>query len=134
MSQHRNPSKNSKYYIPKETFLTVVHYVKQYPMWVEQLSTMDGSKAITYDQDRVQTSPNPDTVANIAIKRAAISEKKDKVDRVAKLVGGNMSKWIIKGVCYDMPFYQLQHHGIPCGKDLYYKLRRRFYYEMSKEI
>lgn len=135
MPKHRILSEKSKYYLPKETFLTVVHYCKQYPLWDEELSAMtDTSKAITYDQDRVQVSPDSDPTSELAIRRAGISKKKDMVDDTAKRVAGRIWKWLLLGVCYDYPYYYLAEHGIPCGKDLYYKLRRRFYYEISKQV
>ena len=135
MPKHRILSEKSKYYLPKETFLTVVHYCKQYPLWDEELSAMtDTSKAITYDQDRVQVSQDSDPTSELAIRRAGISKKKDMVDDTAKRVAGRIWKWLLLGVCYDYPYYYLAEHGIPCGKDLYYKLRRRFYYEISKQV
>ena len=135
MPKHRIMSEKSKYYLPKETFLTVVHYCKQYPLWDEELSAMtDTSKAITYDQDRVQVSPDSDPTSDLAVRRIEISKKKDVIDQTAQRVAGNLWNWIILGVCYDRPYYYLADKGIPCGKNLYYKLRRRFYYEMAKEI
>lgn len=135
MSKHRILSEKSKYYLPKETFLMVVHYCKQYPLWDDELSALtDTSKAIAYDTDRVQVSPDSDPTSELAIRRAGISQKKDMVDNTAKRVAGRMWKWLLLGVCYDYPYYYLAEHGIPCGKDLYYKLRRRFYYEIAKQV
>ena len=135
MSKHRTLSKTNKYYIPKETFLTVIHYCKQYPMWEMELgTTLDQSKAIRYDADRVQSSNQYDPTAEPAIKRADIASKKQTVDDVAQFVAGSMYKWLILGVCYDMPYYVLKQKGIPCGKDMYYDKRRQFYFEMAQKI
>lgn len=135
MSEHRVLSQKNKYYVPKETFLMVIHYCKQYPTWEAELSAMsDTSKAITYDHDRVQTSNDSDPTADLAMRRAEISRKKDMIDKTAKEVAGSLWKWLILGACHDNPYYHLQHCGIPCGKDMYYNLRRKFYYEMSKRI
>ena len=136
MSKHRAPSKNSKYYLPKETFLTVIHYCKQYPLWIDELNRLANTgRAIRYDQDRVQSSNDYDPTSATAIRRAEILKKKEAVDRIAIMVAGEvMARWLIKGVCDDKAYYELQLEGIPCGKDLYYMLRRRFYYEMAKII
>lgn len=135
MSKHRTLSKQNKYYIPKETFLMVIHYCKQYPMWEQELgTTLDQGKAIRYDGDRVQTSNQYDPTAEPAIKRAEIARKKDAVDGVAQSVAGAMYKWLLLGVCYDMPYYVLRQKGMPCGKNMYYDKRRQFYYEMSQKI
>ena len=135
MSEHRIPSKKSIYYLPKETFLTVVHYCKQYPEWEAELKTMeDPRKAVAYDQDRVQTSCDSDSTSAFAMRRLELSKKKDTVDHVAQHVAGDLWHWLILGVCHDNPYHYLSHRGIPCGKDFYYKLRRRFYYEMAQKI
>ncbi len=135
MSQHRTPSEKSKYYVPKETFLTVVHWCKQYPLWVDELSIEpDMNKAVVYDRDRVQTSPSADQVENIAIRRAEIDRKRKQLEDTAHEVADDLAPWIIRGVCYDLPYYYLKMQGIPCSKDVYYVLRRKFYYEMAKRI
>lgn len=57
MSKYRLPSENSKYYIPKEDYLTAIHYSLRYPLLKEEVESMaDTSKAIAYDKDKVQSS------------------------------------------------------------------------------
>lgn len=127
--------KSGAYYIPKETFLTVIHYCKQYPLWVAELSVEpDTGRAITYDSDKVQTSSDFDPVSEMAMRRTEIARKKEMLEGVAEHVAGAAANWLLLGVCYDLPYYQLKHRGIPCGKDLYYKLRRMFYYEIAQRI
>ena len=89
MSQRWLPTPNSKYYIPKETFLTAVHFCKQYPLWLAELSTAPNSnKGVSYERDVVQTSNQSDTTAEMAVKRAEMSRKKELVDRIAEEVSG----------------------------------------------
>jgi len=135
MSQYRIPTENSKYYVEKELYLTTVHFCKQYPAWLAELSIQpDTSKAIAYDRDRVQTSPNGDTITDIAMRRAELARKAKLVEDVAEEVASDLHKWLILGVCYGVPFFQLLDQGMPCGKDLYYSMRRKFYYRMSQRI
>lgn len=135
MSKHRIPTSKSKYFVPKETFLTAVHYCKQYPLWIAELSLFSGGgKAIRYDTDRVQTSNQSDPTMEIAARRVEIEKKVKKVEDTARLVANDLDQWIIQGACYDLTYYQLKQRGIPCGKDLYYSLRRKFYCEISRRI
>ena len=124
----------AKYGIPQPRYNELRNFCLQYPLWVAELNTVADNRSIRYDMERVQSSGNSDFVADTAIRRAEISRKKDGVDNVAKMVAGDLAQWIISGVCYDQTYYQLAQQGIPCGKDMYYKLRREFYYEMSKRI
>lgn len=135
MTQIRTPQPNSKYYLPKEVFLTTVHFCKQYPYWLEELEALtDACKAIAYDTDRVQSSNNSDSTSALGMKRAAMSRKIDMIRSTAKDVAGHQYKWLILGCCYGKVYYQLRQDGIPFGKNIYYAWRRRFYYELSQKI
>lgn len=135
MGQYRIPTVNSKYYVEKELYLTTIHFCRQYPSWIAELRIQpDTSKAIAYDGDRVQTSIDGDPVADLAMRRTELARKVRLVEDTARSVAGFMSDWLILGVCYNVPFYQLLERGIPCGKDLYYMWRRKFYYEMAQRI
>lgn len=136
MAKHRTLSTKNKYYLPKETFLTVVHYCKQYPIWeAEYKALLDQNRATEYDRDRVQTTNDYDATAEPAIKRAMLSKKMEGVTQTAKDVAGDLLwKWLVLGVSYDMPYYALQLKGIPCGKDVYYDRRRKFYFMMSARL
>lgn len=135
MSKIRIPGQKSKNYIPKEDFLTAVHYAKRYPRWVEELRLpIDPRRAIRYDGIKVQTSISGDETFELAARRAALSQKVDEVNRIAESVGRDLAPWLIKGCCYDYTFDQLCGQGIPCGRTLYYELRRQFYKKLSERI
>lgn len=135
MSQHRIPTKRSKYYIEKELYLTVVHFCRQYPSWIAELSIEpDTSKAITYDKERVQTSSTYDSTVEIAIRRAEIARKKALVEDTAAEISMDNGAWIILGVCYGLTFYQLEQRGLLIPRNRYYDMRREFYYQMAKKI
>lgn len=128
-------SPENKYYLPKEELLTVVHFCRQYPLWVGELSVdPDTSRAIVYDKEKVQTSNQFDPTSELAMRRSEIARKKKLVEECAAEIAGTMSRWLVLGVCYGQPYYQLCEQGIPCGKDLYYMLRRKFYFTLAKRI
>ena len=137
MGKYRAPSESSKYYIPKEDYLTANHYSLRYPLWKEEVETMaNTSKGITYDKDKVQSSFGYDTTFEAALKIAA-SDKQHKiqlVDDTIRLVADGMDYWLRLGVCYGLTFDQLKGRGLPCERDKYYLIRRRYYYELIKKI
>ena len=54
--KHRILSEKNKYYLPKEDYLTAIHYALRYPMMLAELDDVrDTSTAIRYDKDKVQT-------------------------------------------------------------------------------
>lgn len=138
MAKYRAPSESSKYYLPKEEYLTVVHFSLQYPRWVDELRTVaDTRRAITYDADKVQSSfkKGVDETSGAALRAYALTEKIKKVRDSAKASAPeHMVKWLILSVCHDMSFYQLVDRGMICSRRFYTDMRARYYFELSKKI
>lgn len=137
MGRIRIPSEKSKYYIPKEDYLTAIHYSLRYPLWKEEIEQMaDTSKGISYDKDKVQSSFGYDTTMERAIKIAE-SDKQHKmqiIDDTIQKVANDLAYWLRLGVCYGLTFDQLKGKGMPCERDAYYLMRRRYYFELVKRI
>lgn len=137
MGKYRTLSESNQFYLPKHTYLTCIHYALQYRDWKALLNTeRDTRDAIRYDKDHVQTSNDYDSTSETAIRMLSISEKISKIDECVEKSCDDevMEKWLLLGVCYGFSVHQLIDEGMPCGKDLYYKLRQKFYYELSKRI
>ena len=137
MSDIRIPSENSKYYIPKEDYLTAIHYSLRYPLWKEEVETMaDTSKGISYDKDKVQTSSGYDSTYEAAVKIAESNKqhKMQLVDDTIRDVANGLDYWLRLGVCYGLTFNQLKGKGLPCERDAYYLMRRKYYCELVKKI
>lgn len=135
MTQYRVPKKTSKYYVPEQVYLTVVHFCRQYPLWKAELEINPNTqKAIDYSRDVVQTSNQFDQTSEIAMDRKMIEDKKELVEKTAHEVAGVLAKWLLLGVGHGLTYYQLVDKGIPCGKDMYYDIRRKFYFVLSKRI
>ena len=135
MSKYRTPSTSSKYYIPKEDYLTAIHYSRRYPLWTEEAKALaDTSAAIRYDKEKVQTTTNYDSTFEAALRLKEINEKIKLVDDTIVMVSGSLAYWLRLGVCHGLSFDQLKGKGMPCEKDKYYLMRRRYYFEISKRI
>ena len=137
MGKYRTLSESNQYYLPKHTYLMCIHYALQYRDWKAYLDAeRDTRGAIRYDKDRVQTANDYDSTSETAMKMVEIDEKVAKIDDCINKVCEDevMKTWIRLGVCYGFTIYQLTDAGMPCGKNLYYSLRQKFYYELSKKI
>lgn len=137
MGKYRTLSESNQYYLPKHTYLTCIHYALQYRDWIALLNTeRDTRGAIRYDRDHVQTSGDYDSTSDTAIRMVGMTDRVSKIDQCIELACDDreMEKWLRLGVCYGFTVYQLLDEGMPCGKDLYYKLRQKFYYELAKKI
>ena len=137
MGKYRTLSESNQYYLPKHTYLTCIHYALQYRDWKAYLDAeRDTRGAIRYDKDRIQTTNDYDSTSETAIKMVEIDEKVKKIDSCIKEACEDdvMEKWLRLGVCYGFTLYQLIDSGMPCGKNFYYSLRQKFYYDLSRKI
>lgn len=128
-------SVNSKYYLPKEDYLTALHFCLRYPTWEAILKTKpDTSKAISYDGEKVQTSGGYDPCSELAMKRVECSRKMRLVDETIEEVAPEIAHYLRLGVCYGMTEWQLEEMGMPCGHRMYYDRRRAFYWRIAQKI
>lgn len=133
--KHRILSEKNKYYLPKEDYLTAIHYALRYPLMLAELDdARDTSSAIRYDKDSVQVSPSDDIIMNAALRATELSNKIKLIENTITLCAEGMDSYLKLGVCYGLTFAQLESKGIPCGHKKYYEMRRRFLYELSKRI
>lgn len=135
MAKYRVLSPKNKYYIPKEDYLTAIHYSLRYPLWVAEVEdTRDTSTAIRYDKDKVQTSPNGDMIYNAATRAIELSKKVEMIDRIIEQCAEGMDYFLRLGVCYGLTYDQLKDRDMPCERDMYYRIRQRYYFELSHLI
>lgn len=137
MSKYRAPSENSQYYIPKEDYLTAIHYSLRYPLWKEEADDLANTiKSTTYDSERVQSSGNYDATSETAIRIADSYPrlKMQMIDDLISICADGLDYWLRLGVCYGLTFEQLKSKGMPCEHKKYYSMRRRYYYELSLKI
>lgn len=137
MGKYRTLSENNKYYLPKHTYLTCIHYALQYRDWKASLDAKrDTRGAIRYDKDKIQNSNDYDSTSETAIRMVEIEDKCAMIDKCINIACDSVSleKYLRLGVCYGFTFHQLEEEGIPCGKNMYYDIRQKFYYELSKKI
>ena len=137
MAKYRELSPKNKYFIPRDDYLTAIHYSLRYPMWKAEVEdARDTSTAIRYDKDKVQTSPSGDMVYNAATRAIELSKKVDMIDSlIAQCAHQQAMEYYLRlGVCYGLTFDQLKQRDMPYERTAYYKMRQRYYYELSRLI
>ena len=135
MGKYRTPSESSKYYIPKEDYLTAIHYSLRYPILKEEVGDLaNTARGISYDKDNVQTSAGYDSTFEAAVRIQEKQHKLQMIDDTIHDVADGMDYWLRLGVCYGLTFEQLKGKGMPCEHKKYYLIRRMYYYNLSKKI
>ena len=98
--KHRILSEKNKYYLPKEDYLTAIHYALRYPMMLAELDDVrDTSTAIRYDKDKVQTSPSDSMIMNAAIKASQLSDKVKMIEDAIAVTANGLDTYLKWGVC-----------------------------------
>ena len=135
--KQRTPTRKSRYWVEPRLYKHAISWCLCYPLWKRELETLDASKAIDYAKDKVQTSNDYDATAELAMKRMDLEGKIILLEGTAKIVSPDeaMVKWIIKGVTEeDIKVEDLIAQGMPCCKNVYYRIRQQFYHLISKRI
>lgn len=130
------PINQSKYNISKHRFLELYHYCMQYQEWKDELKYLnDTVKSIDYSGEIKGTGTGSAT-EQLAIKRAELSKKCELIEQTAIEADGDIYQYIIKGVTTEYATYKYLKEvmNIPCGKNMYYERRRKFYWLLSRKI
>ena len=102
----------------------ILQYIRHYPDWVNSIETISTVRAIRYDGDKVQTSPQ-DEMLEMAIKIEAYQERINAVEMALQNVwpkDGIRNK-ARRAYCY----------GVRCMTDYeYYSLRKAFARELIR--
>lgn len=128
-------SEKNPYWIEKHRYYELKHFCLQYPIWRKAYASLNGfsSKPIDWAMFIV-TSTLGDPTAKVGIARAYYSERTDMIERVAEQTDQQLAPYILKAVTegwsYDILKVRL---GIPCFKDTYYELYRRFFWLLNRE-
>lgn len=125
-------SKKSKWAIPKHRYLELVHFCLQYPEWRRELKSIDILRASTIVKNGNDTSWANQT-AEIVIKRTDILSKIEMVERTCRDAEPDLAQYLLTSVIYGTTFPQMMAKiDIPCGKDMFYDRRRKFFWLLDK--
>ena len=81
-------------------------------------------------------NPEADPTADLVARREKILNKMRPVEEAAMEADGDLWKYILLGVTNeDVTYNSLRVlKGIPCGKNAYYEMRRRFYWILAHKL
>ena len=127
-------SEKNPYRIEKHRYYELKHFCLQYPGWIKAYSAFSGINTQYSNNMRVRTSGYNDTTSKYAIAKEYLSKRITLVERCAKLTCDDLSFYIIKGVTEEYSYDVLKaRFNIPCCKDIYYEMYRKFFWILDKE-
>ena len=128
-------SKSNEFWIERHRYYELKHFCRQYPIWEKAYEGLDGlSKG---HLDLVHTSKTgtvSDPTAKCAEARLFYSERMDMIKRAAQEADAKLGDYILTGVTEGISYDWLRAKlGVPCCKNAYYELYRRFFWILNKE-
>ena len=128
-------SPNNKYWIEKHRYYELKHFCLQYPLWKRAYNSVDGlSKLPAYAMSFNKSYNHGDPVTKCVENRLFYSSRMEMIERVADETDEVLGCYILQGVTEGLSYSHLKARlDLPCSKDIYYELYRRFFWLLSRE-
>ena len=127
-------SNKNKYWIDRHRYYELKHFCLQYPSWKKIYISLDGySRKPLNPLIFVKPTNIGDPTAACAEARIFYSERLKLLERVAEETDSVLGKYVLKGVTEGLSYEHLRvRTDVPCCKDTYYELYRRFFWLLSQ--
>lgn len=123
------------YWIEKHRYYELKHFCLQYPSWRRKYNSL-----ISYPSSwpklvpPTKTNVISDPVTMHIDERLFYANRMDMLERVAKETDEQLASYILKAITEGISYDHMRvRTDIPCCKDTYYDLYRRFFWLLSKE-
>lgn len=125
-------SEKNPYWIERHRYYELKHFCMQYPSWKKKLKYLDG-----YLSGGQQKLPNCKASADPTYSAVKAREQYvrwcDIVEDTAREAAAELSPYILKGITEGVSYNILSLRvQIPCCRDIYYDLYRRFFWLLSR--
>lgn len=128
-------SLKNEYWIEKHRYYELKHFCLQYRSWKKLYVSITANNGNNNDLNRfISTNVIGDPTGNTAIAKMFYSNRIKLLERVAEHTDESLAEYILTGVTEGWSYDILKARlNIPCGKDTYYKLYRRFFWLLNQE-
>lgn len=133
----RKPSQSSEYYLPPNQYQYAVRHALLYDVWRAEIQALENqSRAIRYDKDKVQSSPDYNATEVAAFEILEIQKKVDKIEKALQIACEGFDDYTIEcirlAVTKGFTFTQLTtgRHRMPLNHIAFGKIRHKFYYAL----
>lgn len=121
-------SKRNRYWIEKQRYYELKHFCLQYPVWKKICLTLDGLSRSDIGEV-LDTNNVGDPVFRCVSRRERYTIWMGMIEKAAKETDEVLGYYVLKGVTEGWPYDILKARlEIPCGKDMYYDLYRKFFW------
>ena len=119
-------SQKKPYYISKHRYYELVHFCLQYPEWEKEYHELGFYRSGT--ERNGYSNAISDPTGSLASRLATLESKMKLIEDTAIQARPDLWVYIFKSVTEGRSFAYFEALGIPCGKDLFYEMRRKFFW------
>lgn len=127
-------SERNKYWIEKHRYYELKHFCLQYPLWRKARAALDSlSKRPNNAAAVSKTNKVSSPVEKCVEARLFYTDRMELLENVASETDEVMAVYILKAVTEGISYDHLKvRMNVPCCKDTYYELYRRFFWLLNK--
>ena len=127
-------SEKNLYWIERHRYYELKHFCLQYPIWKKAYAALDGLSRRPSDLEVFSKKGEiSDPTVRCVEARSYYIERMKTVEQAAIATDAELSNYILKGVTEGWSYDILKARlNIPCCKDIYYNLYRRFFWLLNK--
>lgn len=131
-------SEKNSYWIDCHRYYELKHFCMQYPLWKRECRRLTSAAmeaggwvpSVSTDNSHTPSSP----VTKYLEERLYYSDRIKMVEKAAMGTDESLSGYILEAVTKGISYEKLKARtNIPCGKDAYYNLYRKFFWLLSRE-
>jgi hypothetical protein len=125
-------SDKNPYWIEKHRYYELKHFCLQYPIWKKAYLALDGLSRRPLDLV-IFSNRHSDPTLKCVEAREFYFDRMKLVEQTAIETDSKLHSYILKGVTEGVSYDYLKSRlEIPCCKDVYYDLYRRFFWLLNK--
>lgn len=128
------PLNYGRYGISKNRFLELYYWCLQYGEWKDELKYRTDTLRSREINGMPASHSMEDPTQQLAVRRAMLEQKCRLIEQTAIEADPDIYQYLLKAVTEEDVTYQYLKSmmDIPCGKDMYYDRRRKFYWLLDK--
>ena len=128
-------SKSNPYYLSKHEYLMVRHFALQYNDWKKSRKEIEGRIGQGFIVGNITNGSTTSPVEKAQEDAEKYIFRINLVEQAAKIAGEDIWEIVLIGVTTECNYEYLRLiKNIPCCKDVYYKMYRKFYWVLSQEL
>lgn len=128
-------SKKNRYWIDKHRYYELKHFCLQYPTWKKAYLSLDSMVKFAYDTINAgRTNKIQKPVEDCVIAREFYETRISMVEEAARETDEGLWEYLLTSITEGISYECLRARlNIPCCKDTYYDLYRRFFWILNEK-